>query len=610
MRAFLLPRGSGFRGAFKFSDNVKQAKRRTAMSSPRGALSTDNDVTDILLPSEALRALEQARSEGSKFPELRKLVASWLSDRQRVPEPTVFVTSCIEIVFNMLEQEEKKSVDAAINEGNLVTHYLLLECLGRVPEVREGVARRRFNKEVMRGRISCERARAHAGNLVHRCIMKPDAVPARAVVRLIETFGLELQDFCFDSVELAREAIVRYTHWLLDDGKLTSAIGLILHFDLSEFGTIETLIILARSNEYALAQEFAQILDADGRRSWIEFCIVEGENEHSALRYAHRAVVAFNLETEFPDVRTKYFQSTIRRMIFKGQYEAALKHAGSEVDLQTTVIELLAEIGQLDFAHEFAVRCGLEFCCDPEALANLVAERRATYFQLPEHLQNAVAFADDESTLVSAVEKFILNQDVVGLDTEWGASVGEDSDKVDTGDVATLQLASLAGVVIIDIPKIQATCPHILERTLAPVFKSHSVLKLGFAVQEDLRRLAKAHSAFAEVNAVCDMQSLWKVGVSKAKASRLILDTPWGSKEESMRYQPIGLSTLTAVVLGKPLDKAMRMSDWSRRPLLPTQINYAALDAWTLVEAHRVIMESHRDIFSKLIADVRKSHVF
>ena len=578
------------------------------MSSPSAAFATDKDVTDVLLPSEALRLLEQARSDGSKFPELRKLVASWLSNDKCVPEPTVFVTSCIEIIFDMLKKGG--DVDASVNEGNLVAHYLLLECLGRVPEVREGVVRRRFNEEVKRGRISGERGRAQAGNLVHSCITKSDAVPARAVVRLIETFGLELQDFGFESLELARNAIVRYTQLLLDDAKLTSAIGLILHFNLTEFGTIETLIVLARNNEYAVAQEFAQILDAEVRRSWIEFCIVEGENEHSALRYAHRAVVAFNLETEFPDVRTKYFQSTIRRMVFKGQYEAALKHAGSEVDLQTTVIEILAETGQLDFAHEFAVRCGLEFCCDAEALANLMAERRATYLQLPEHLQNVVVFADDESTLVSAVEKFLLNQDVIGLDTEWGASVGEDSDKVDNGDVATLQLASLAGVIIVDIPKIQATCPHLLERTLGPIFASHSILKLGFAVQEDLRRLAKGHSAFAKVNSVCDLQSLWKLGVTKAKASRLILDTPWGSKEESMRYQPIGLSTMTAVVLGKPLDKAMRMSDWSRRPLLPTQINYAALDAWTLVEVHRVIMESHCDIYSKLVDDVRKSHVF
>jgi ribonuclease D len=41
------------------------------------------------------------------------------------------------------------------------------------------------------------------------------------------------------------------------------------------------------------------------------------------------------------------------------------------------------------------------------------------------------------------------------------------------------------------------------------------------------------------------------------------------------RYSLVGLSHLTKAVLGKPLDKSVRMSDWSKRPLTPRQTHYA-----------------------------------
>jgi len=47
---------------------------------------------------------------------------------------------------------------------------------------------------------------------------------------------------------------------------------------------------------------------------------------------------------------------------------------------------------------------------------------------------------------------------------------------------------------------------------------------------------------------------------------------------------PVGLSKVCHFLFGKPISKDMQVSNWSRRPLLPAQIEYAALDAFILVK--------------------------
>ncbi|EOD34056.1 hypothetical protein EMIHUDRAFT_228911 [Emiliania huxleyi CCMP1516] len=121
-----------------------------------------------------------------------------------------------------------------------------------------------------------------------------------------------------------------------------------------------------------------------------------------------------------------------------------------------------------------------------------------------------------------------------------------------------------------------------------------AVAVLGFAFQGDLSVLRPICGGDLHARALVDLQQLARQG-----------------REDS---QP-SLRRVCARTLGKALDKAEQCSDWARRPLLPAQIRYAALDAAVLLDIHDALLKrgearqdgAEREVLRAVLA---ASHVF
>ena len=107
------------------------------------------------------------------------------------------------------------------------------------------------------------------------------------------------------------------------------------------------------------------------------------------------------------------------------------------------------------------------------------------------------------------------------------------------------------------------------SQTLEDMFSSQRLLKVGFQLGADLRRLASSYPhipAFRMFNGVVEVAAIAK------KAMQL-------KKERNTKYHTASLARVTEFLIGKTIDKHQQVSDWAVRPLSEEQIEYAALDA-------------------------------
>ncbi|XP_066138244.1 exonuclease mut-7 homolog [Euwallacea fornicatus] len=167
--------------------------------------------------------------------------------------------------------------------------------------------------------------------------------------------------------------------------------------------------------------------------------------------------------------------------------------------------------------------------------------------------------------------------EVVGIDCEWKPSFGGQP-----SELALMQIATHRGVFIIDIVVLGPAAPPLWQELGKHLFNNSDILKLGFGLSSDIHMIRQALPNLnfdTKQLGFLDLCSLWK-HMEKYPKLRLPFEVKKGGPS---------LSGLVQQCLGKSLDKSEQFSNWEKRPLRESQVYYAALDSYCLLEIYDVL---------------------
>ena len=152
----------------------------------------------------------------------------------------------------------------------------------------------------------------------------------------------------------------------------------------------------------------------------------------------------------------------------------------------------------------------------------------------------------DREELVEAACADLARRDMIGFDTETRPSFRAGV----SYKVALLQLSTPEVCYLFRLNRIR------LDNRILKILGSRRILKVGADVAGDIRSL----------HALRDFKADGFIDLQR-EAVR------WGIEEKSLRK-------LSAIVLGKRISKAQRLSNWEAGTLTMQQREYAATDAW------------------------------
>ncbi|CAH0725857.1 unnamed protein product, partial [Brenthis ino] len=224
----------------------------------------------------------------------------------------------------------------------------------------------------------------------------------------------------------------------------------------------------------------------------------------------------------------------------------------------------------------------------PSALKNLSLQEAVTEDENWDTVENVklnyyrLPISENNIIIINTTEQFydlvtsLLSSSVVSIDCEWKPSFGAAQSQVALMQIATFDYIYLIDTLILNNKQYTS----FWYRFNKSLLDNAEIIKLGFGLEQDLREIKASINGLGSIKikgeGFLDLSLLWKslinIGLS------LPSDSDSGGNS---------LSSLVQACFGLPLEKAEQCSNWELRPLRSTQIYYAALDAYVLLEIYK-----------------------
>ena len=210
--------------------------------------------------------------------------------------------------------------------------------------------------------------------------------------------------------------------------------------------------------------------------------------------------------------------------------------------------------------------------------------------RIPDDVEKDMLFLDDANYDTDQSDFFedFFKEPIIAIDTEFFSSVFERSQ----GTTALIQLATFDKLLILDAVKLSFD-------QISDVFSkicNKPIEVIGYGLDTD----RKMFLHYIGEKLVKNIKWVEMVKIENFVIKNALLETRQILAYENSRKK--GLSRLCVAVLGKPLSKIETQANWLKRPLRNSQIYYAGLDAYVLIQLYtklEPILRANSDSFSK-----------